>query len=41
MTAVRVAYSLTSPGCPIGPQVAEQINEFVGAPPGSSRSLPI
>ena len=28
--AVRVTYTLTSPGCPIGPQVAEQIDEFVG-----------
>jgi metal-sulfur cluster biosynthetic enzyme len=27
---VHVAFSLTSPGCPIGPQVAEQIEEFVG-----------
>jgi metal-sulfur cluster biosynthetic enzyme len=27
--AVRVTYTLTSPGCPIGPQVAEQIEEFV------------
>jgi metal-sulfur cluster biosynthetic enzyme len=27
---VRVRYSLTSPGCPIGPQVAEQVIEFVG-----------
>jgi metal-sulfur cluster biosynthetic enzyme len=27
---VRVTYTLTSPGCPIGPQVAEQIEEFVG-----------
>jgi metal-sulfur cluster biosynthetic enzyme len=27
--AVNVTYSLTSPGCPIGPQVAEQIEEFV------------
>ena len=26
---VFVTYSLTSPGCPIGPQVAEQIEEFV------------
>jgi metal-sulfur cluster biosynthetic enzyme len=26
---VHVAFSLTSPGCPIGPQVAEQIEEFV------------
>jgi metal-sulfur cluster biosynthetic enzyme len=27
---VRVSYTLTSPGCPIGPQVSEQIEEFVG-----------
>ncbi len=27
--AVKVTYTLTSPGCPIGPQVEEQINEFV------------
>ena len=26
---VLVTYTLTSPGCPIGPQVAEQIEEFV------------
>ena len=28
---VRVTYTLTSPGCPIGPQVSEQIEEFVDA----------
>jgi metal-sulfur cluster biosynthetic enzyme len=27
---VKVTYTLTSPGCPIGPQVSEQIEEFVG-----------
>jgi metal-sulfur cluster biosynthetic enzyme len=27
---VSVSFTLTSPGCPIGPQVAEQIDEFVG-----------
>ncbi len=27
---VSVTYTLTSPGCPIGPQVSEQIQEFVG-----------
>jgi metal-sulfur cluster biosynthetic enzyme len=27
--AVKVTYTLTSPGCPIGPQVSEQIEEFV------------
>jgi metal-sulfur cluster biosynthetic enzyme len=26
---VNVTYTLTSPGCPIGPQVSEQIEEFV------------
>jgi metal-sulfur cluster biosynthetic enzyme len=28
--AVRVTFTLTTPGCPIGPQVTEQIEEFVG-----------
>lgn len=27
--SVHVTFSLTSPGCPIGPQVMEQIDEFV------------
>ena len=27
---VKITYTLTSPGCPIGPQVSEQIEEFVG-----------
>jgi metal-sulfur cluster biosynthetic enzyme len=27
---VHVTFTLTSPACPIGPQVAEQIEEFVG-----------
>lgn len=27
---VHVTFTLTSPGCPIGPQVSEQIDEFVG-----------
>jgi metal-sulfur cluster biosynthetic enzyme len=27
---VHVTYTLTTPGCPIGPHVAEQIEEFVG-----------
>jgi len=26
---VSVVYTLTTPGCPIGPQVSEQIDEFV------------
>jgi metal-sulfur cluster biosynthetic enzyme len=27
---VHVTFTLTSPGCPIGPQVIEQIKEYVG-----------
>jgi metal-sulfur cluster biosynthetic enzyme len=27
---VFISFTLTSPGCPIGPQVSEQIEEFVG-----------
>jgi metal-sulfur cluster biosynthetic enzyme len=27
---VHITFTLTTPGCPIGPQVNEQIEEFVG-----------
>ena len=27
---VKITYTLTTPACPIGPQVSEQIEEFVG-----------
>ena len=27
---VRVTFTLTTPACPIGPQVSEQMQEFVG-----------
>jgi len=37
---VRVTYTLTSPGCPIGPQVSEQIEEFVGELEGVGEVLP-
>lgn len=33
---VFVTFTLTSPGCPIGPQVGEQIDEFVGELDGVS-----
>ncbi len=33
---VRVTFTLTTPGCPIGPQVTEQIEEFVGEVDGVS-----
>jgi metal-sulfur cluster biosynthetic enzyme len=29
-TDVHVTFTLTSPGCPIGPQVTDQIKEYVG-----------
>jgi metal-sulfur cluster biosynthetic enzyme len=37
---VRITYTLTSPGCPIGPQVAEQMEEFVGELDGVSEVQP-
>ena len=37
---VRVTYTLTSPGCPIGPQVSEQIEKFVGELDGVSDVQP-
>jgi metal-sulfur cluster biosynthetic enzyme len=37
---VHVTYTLTSPGCPIGPQVSEQIAEFVGELGGVSDVRP-
>jgi metal-sulfur cluster biosynthetic enzyme len=39
--AVRVTYTLTSPGCPIGPQVSEQIEEFVGELDGVEEVQPV
>ncbi|MGI8586003.1 MAG: metal-sulfur cluster assembly factor, partial [Thermoleophilaceae bacterium] len=27
---VHVTFTLTSPGCPIGPQVSDQMREYVG-----------
>jgi metal-sulfur cluster biosynthetic enzyme len=40
-SAVRITYTLTSPGCPIGPQVAEQIEEFVGELDGVEDVQPV
>lgn len=33
-TEVYVTFTLTTPACPIGPQVSEQMKEFVGDLPG-------
>ena len=37
---VFVTFTLTSPGCPIGPQVSEQIEEFVSELDGVDRVYP-
>jgi metal-sulfur cluster biosynthetic enzyme len=39
-TDVHVTFTLTSPGCPIGPQVSEQMKEFVGEVDGVERVFP-
>jgi metal-sulfur cluster biosynthetic enzyme len=38
---VKVTYTLTSPGCPIGPQVSEQIEEFVSELDGVEEVQPV
>lgn len=37
---VHVTFTLTSPGCPIGPQVTEQMKEFVSEVPEVERVFP-
>jgi metal-sulfur cluster biosynthetic enzyme len=37
---VYVTFTLTTPACPIGPQVSEQMREFVGDLPGVSSVHP-
>src|SRR4029453_7569522 len=37
---VFVTFTLTTPACPIGPQVSEQMREFVGELPGVERVDP-
>jgi metal-sulfur cluster biosynthetic enzyme len=37
---VEVTFTLTTPACPIGPQVSEQIEEFVGEVPGVEAVVP-
>ena len=39
-STVRITYTLTSPGCPIGPQVAEQMEEYVSELDGVEEVLP-
>ena len=37
---VYVTFTLTSPGCPIGPQVSEQMKEYVGEVEGVTKVHP-
>ena len=37
---VNVTFTLTTPACPIGPQVSEQMVEFVGELPGVTEVIP-
>jgi metal-sulfur cluster biosynthetic enzyme len=37
---VYITFTLTSPGCPIGPQVTEQMQEYVGEVEGVSKVYP-
>jgi metal-sulfur cluster biosynthetic enzyme len=37
---VAVTFTLTTPACPIGPQVSEQIEEFVGEIDGVEEVVP-
>ena len=37
---VFVTFTLTSPGCPIGPQVSEQMEEYVGELDGVAKVYP-
>ena len=38
--SVRVTFTLTTPGCPIGPQVTEQMKEFVTEVEGVEKVFP-
>jgi metal-sulfur cluster biosynthetic enzyme len=38
---VKITYTLTTPGCPIGPQVSEQMEEFVGDLDGVEEVQPV
>jgi metal-sulfur cluster biosynthetic enzyme len=38
---VKITYTLTTPACPIGPQVAEQIEEFVSELEGVEEVQPV
>jgi metal-sulfur cluster biosynthetic enzyme len=37
---VHITFTLTTPGCPIGPQVTEQMKEYVGEVDGVEKVFP-
>ena len=37
---VFITFTLTTPACPIGPQVSEQMQEFIGELPGVEQVVP-
>ena len=39
-TTVKITFTLTTPACPIGPQVSEQMKEFVGEIDGVDEVVP-
>jgi metal-sulfur cluster biosynthetic enzyme len=39
-STVSVTFTLTTPACPIGPQVSEQMQEFIGELPGVEQVIP-
>jgi metal-sulfur cluster biosynthetic enzyme len=39
-SSVSVTFTLTTPACPIGPQVSEQMQEFIGELPGVEQVIP-
>ena len=39
-STVNITFTLTTPACPIGPQVSEQIQEFVGEIAGVEEVIP-
>ena len=38
---VNITFTLTTPACPIGPQVSEQMKEFVGELEGVEEVVPV
>ena len=39
-STVNITFTLTTPACPIGPQVSEQMQEFISELPGVTEVIP-